>query len=253
MTSGTVILAHHSAAVRDGIAAVMQERNRGIRVEQTDSGNDVVLMQAAMRADVILVDMEMPGIPGERLMTELKQDIVNPRLLVCSRDDSSQAEKKALRLGANAYAAEPISPERVAGLLQEQIALRSTQGEMEGGFMAERALQRLFVEHGIPCSMQGYVYLKQAIRLILAGEEEPGSIGRLYERISLRYGCDSRAIERSIRYAIRRCWQKAGRPDEECPTNKEFLNVLLGDGMLEESGLFRPCVSVFGQRRRIFR
>ena len=253
MLSGNIILAHPDGRLADGVQHILCYKHPSIHIERATEGRNVLMMQSFMRADAVLMDMNLPDMPGAHLIHELKSDIVNPYVLVCSGDRSRQAERQALRMGANGYYAAPVNVENLCRELEAYLKMRFERAKTEQICLAEAMLQRVFVEYGIPSDLKGYAYLKYAVRLLSAGEASLESVGALYERIGERFGCSAASIERGIRYAVVQCSERAGDAVSKKRSNKQFIALLIEECRSANPTLIAPRVSVFASGRRVFK
>ncbi|WP_301390928.1 response regulator, partial [Thalassolituus sp. UBA1965] len=106
MPLSTVLLVDDSASNIRVMAAVLQER---YRVKTATSGQQCLDMALRHKPDLILLDIEMPGISGYETCRELKdmsetRDI--PIIFVTGRDNIED-EEMGLRIGAVDYITKP--------------------------------------------------------------------------------------------------------------------------------------------------
>jgi two-component system chemotaxis response regulator CheY len=76
-------------------------------------GGEAVGMLAAGPVDVILMDINMPVMNGEQLMSRIKQDKVLGEIpvVVVSTDASEHRVRHMIELGASGYVTKPFVPE----------------------------------------------------------------------------------------------------------------------------------------------
>jgi len=99
--------------------------------------------------------------------------------------------------------------------------------------LEERIGQQLRRMH-IPGSLKGHLYLVEAIKLVTNDPERLNYITKgLYLDIAKMHGTKASKVERAMRHAIRRCWEKGGREALEemigfqlqrRPTNSIFID-----------------------------
>jgi len=84
---------------------------QGVRTAQTEDGARVVELARALKPDLILMDIQLPGVSGLDLTRAIRQDpelAATPIIAVTAlalRGD----EERVLEAGCNAYIAKPIS------------------------------------------------------------------------------------------------------------------------------------------------
>jgi DNA-binding response OmpR family regulator len=86
----------------------------GARVDECDTGTQVLPAIASERYDAVLLDIGLPGMGGIEVLERVRRSTDVPILMVTAEDDEPTAVR-ALRAGADDYVRKPISgPEVVA-------------------------------------------------------------------------------------------------------------------------------------------
>ena len=87
---------------------------------EASDGAGALRLLKSQAADVILTDINMPGMNGEELLRRLQQDASLRALpvLVVSTDATPSRVRSALTLGARGYVSKPFSPEALRAELQ---------------------------------------------------------------------------------------------------------------------------------------
>lgn len=90
------------------IARQMLEET-GYRVEQVKSGEEALerYFSPERRVDLVLLDLGMPGMGGERCLKLLRERDPGARVLVASGYATREQEEKVLQLGARSFVAKP--------------------------------------------------------------------------------------------------------------------------------------------------
>ena len=85
-------------------------------------------------------------------------------------------------------------------------------------------LRRLLLKFGISSNLQGYHYILDCIN-ILSNQQIHTNVSTLYEWISKKYGKNATAVERAIRHAKNKAWEKGTLKIIYCilPDNADFL------------------------------
>ncbi len=251
MMDGTIIFAHRDEALLKRMEEAICLISPQIHVERAASGADAVMMQAFLRADVLVLEAALADASVEHVVYELKRDVVNPYVMIYERNE--QAQRKWLGLGADEVIGVQVNVMQLCEEIEQRIRRRA-ETEGQAHLMAERLLQRLFMEYGIPCSLKGYRFLKTGLA-ILSGRtsREAGTMNRLYEKIGERHGCSSACAERNIRYVIDLCWSRSPYADRPRPGNAEFIAQILEDAVKTKDTVFDPKISIYCSERRIFK
>ncbi len=116
-----VLLIDDHALVRKGIEELL--RSRGVRVvASVSSGEEGVRRARELPADVILLDIKMPGMTGIETLRQLRANgVATPVvMLTMSREDADLSA--ALRGGAQGYLLKDIEPEELVPALEAALS-----------------------------------------------------------------------------------------------------------------------------------
>ena len=112
-----VLLIDDHALVRKGIEELLQ--SRGVQVvASVNSGEEGVQRARELSADIILLDVKMPGMTGIETLKQLRASGVSTPvvMLTMSREDADLGA--ALRSGAQGYLLKDIEPEELVPALE---------------------------------------------------------------------------------------------------------------------------------------
>ena len=119
MTSRTALVVEDDRTINDALAQRL--RAEGYRVEQAFDGPTAVELSAAMRPDVVLLDVMLPGFDGLEVCRRIQAERPVPVLMLTARDDEADM-LVGLGVGADDYLTKPFSMRevvaRVAALLR---------------------------------------------------------------------------------------------------------------------------------------
>ena len=109
---------------------------------------DAVKYLTALIPDLVLLDLNLPGISGFQICQDLKQKTAIPVLVLTSRDQM-QDELQALRLGADEYLTKPCRKERLLARITN--ILKRYEGRpnlLEGQeFLLDRGTYTLYIHN----------------------------------------------------------------------------------------------------------
>ncbi len=93
---------------------------------EAGNGEEALAQLSAHRVDVILTDINMPGMNGEELLRKLGADGVlkNIPALVISTDATKERILRMLSLGAEGYMSKPFTPETLREELERVLGER---------------------------------------------------------------------------------------------------------------------------------
>ncbi|MDL2407767.1 response regulator transcription factor [Rhizobium calliandrae] len=89
--------------VREGIAALVSSQLDMAIIAEASDGYDAVEKTKALRPDVILMDLQMPGMGGIEAINEIRRHLPNGRVIVLTTYAGDDLVKRALLAGAQAY------------------------------------------------------------------------------------------------------------------------------------------------------
>ncbi|RZJ93523.1 MAG: sigma-54-dependent Fis family transcriptional regulator, partial [Brevundimonas sp.] len=109
----------------------------GHQVVQAENGGDAIdRMVKSDGADVILLDMVMPGLSGMETLAEMRSAGVTTPVIVLTANAGVDTVVKAMQAGANDFFVKPVSPERL--IVGVRNALQMTQLTAEVGRLTKR-------------------------------------------------------------------------------------------------------------------
>ena len=98
-----VLIAEDHTVVREGLCALIEARQEMEVVGQASDGVEVVLQAAALRPDVILMDLVMPRKGGVEAIAEIKAEQPETRILVLTSFAEDRLAFEAIKAGATGY------------------------------------------------------------------------------------------------------------------------------------------------------
>jgi DNA-binding NarL/FixJ family response regulator len=105
-----VILADDHTIVRHGLVQILNS-DPGIEViGEAASGDEVLRMLRSVKADVVVLDITMPGRNGLETLKEIRELEPNLPVLILSMHPSDQYAVRVLRAGASGYLTKESAP-----------------------------------------------------------------------------------------------------------------------------------------------
>src|SRR5689334_14280363 len=110
-------------------------------VEVVASGNEALQVMEQRPADVVLLDLRMPGMDGMAVLKAIKQRWPETEVVVITGYPTVETAKEAVRLGAYDYLAKPLGPDDVinvasGAMTQKKWALRREGTQADAGIGA---------------------------------------------------------------------------------------------------------------------
>jgi DNA-binding NarL/FixJ family response regulator len=108
-----ILLADDHAIVREGIKRMFQLTADVTVVDEASNGGEVLELLRTATADLIFLDMSMPGISGANLITRIVANFPTIPVLVLSMHNEPQIARRALNAGAAGYLTKDSEPEQL--------------------------------------------------------------------------------------------------------------------------------------------
>lgn len=98
-----LLIADDHPVVRDGLSGMLAADPGFTVVGEASDGAEAIRMALALRPDVILMDLRMPGMDGLTAITELARRGIPARVLVLTTYDTDSYVLPAIEAGATGY------------------------------------------------------------------------------------------------------------------------------------------------------
>jgi DNA-binding NarL/FixJ family response regulator len=109
-----VLIVDDHAVVREGLRAFLELQD-GIEIAgEAGDGDEAIEVAAALRPDVILMDLVMPRLDGVTAMRSLREQLPQARVIVLTSFLDDDKLMPALRAGAAGYLLKNAEPQEVA-------------------------------------------------------------------------------------------------------------------------------------------
>jgi DNA-binding NarL/FixJ family response regulator len=120
--------------VRAGLAQYLSMSPDITVVSEASNGAELLEKLRTTRIDLLLLDMSMPGISGEELISCIKSIYPDIHILVLSMHNESQVVLRAMKAGASGYICKDCSPKMLLEAIRKVVAT----GKYLEAAMAER-------------------------------------------------------------------------------------------------------------------
>ena len=216
--------------------------------------------------DLLVLDVIMPHLDGLGVIEKLNaMDIPKmPKIIVLSAVGQDKITQSAINLGADYYIVKPFDFVIFINRIRELVSNKTTHIEpksrvntdiqmtrsdfVKNSGNIETEITNIIHEIGVPAHIKGYLYLREAIKMVIENVELLGAVTKeLYPSIAKKFNTTPSRVERAIRHAIEVAWSR-GKVDtinqlfgytvhntKGKPTNSEFIAMIADKLRLEHS------------------
>lgn len=213
-----------------------------------NNGMEAVEQIVQIQPDVIILDIIMPHLDGLGVLEKIKGMSLtpDPKVIILTAFGQERVTKEALELGADYYVLKPFNMEVLVDRIRQLNSSRVNINKVLRTSVqpAKRDLEDVItgvlLEVGVPAHIKGYMFLKEAITLVINDMDIINSVTKhLYPAIAERFDTTPSRVERAIRHAIESAWNGRNniqavnkffrysiRNDKGKPTNSEFIALI---------------------------
>lgn len=231
-------------------------------VGKAKDGVEALNLVEEKKPDILILDIIMPHLDGlgvlERLNSSEDEDSI-PKVVVLSAVGQDTITQRAIELGASYYVVKPFDLEIFVKRLKDISHIKydvekSNKNDFQKTIPSskddksmESKITKLIQEVGVPAHIKGYVYLREAISMVIEDMDYLGAVTKeLYPSVAAKHNTTPSRVERAIRHAIEVAWNR-GKIDtidkifgytvnnhKGKPTNSEFIALIADKLRLEE-------------------
>ncbi|HHH40406.1 MAG TPA: response regulator transcription factor [Chloroflexi bacterium] len=109
-----ILIVDDHAIVRKGLAMVLRLEPDFEVVGEAENGRRAIELARALRPDLVLLDLKMPGMDGEEVAAALRANLPNVRLLVLTGMELDEGLVDTLAAGVDGYILKDVEPDELA-------------------------------------------------------------------------------------------------------------------------------------------
>jgi DNA-binding NarL/FixJ family response regulator len=99
----SILIVDDHPVVRDGLAAILSTQPDFVIAGEAASGEEALELFRRLRPDIVLLDLEMPGMDGIAVLRRLREEHTPVRVVVFTAFDTDERILGALQAGAKGY------------------------------------------------------------------------------------------------------------------------------------------------------
>ena len=150
-----ILICDDEGIVRDSLMFILQKNFPGeYEAETARNGRIAIEMAEAFRPDVIMMDIQMPGINGIEAMREIRKENRNVVFIILTAYDKFEYSQTAIDLGVFSYLTKPINKDKFCEVLRQ--AMRQVVERKKKVSLDLKVKEKL--EAVIPIIESGFAY-----------------------------------------------------------------------------------------------
>ena len=217
-----VLVIDDEKELRDVVSGYLELE--GFKAIKAGNGITAVKLFHDERPDLVILDLMLPDIPGEKVCSVIRQSYGTPIIMLTSKS-SEQDRINGLDLGADDYIVKPFSPKelmmRVRAILRRSGVNKNSIKNIDG--------------NGIIIDEEAYVVKRKGLvvdltpiefKLLATMAKNPGRTYTRDQLISYALGYEYEGMSRTIDSHIKNLRQKL----EENPAKPEYIKTVFGIG-----------------------
>jgi two-component system response regulator DesR len=113
----TVVLADDEALLRKALAALLPLEGEITVLAEAEDGASAVEATLRHQPDVLVIDLEMPGVDGLGAVAEIRRTLPDQVILMLTRHARPGVLRKALRLGVQGFVSKDAEPAHITSVI----------------------------------------------------------------------------------------------------------------------------------------
>ncbi len=122
MSKIRVIIADDMQILRKGLKAILSQDGEIEVVATAENGREAFEKCKALKPDVVLMDMRMPGYDGAYGITSIKAELPGVKALVLTTFDDEETIDKAMKSGADGYILKEMDDDKITAAIKNVYA-----------------------------------------------------------------------------------------------------------------------------------
>ena len=239
------IIIDDDIGIRKIIKNIIEQNALGIVIAESGDGHEAERLIIDMQADIVIMDLLLPGQDGIEIITKAMQHDHVPRFIMISESDSQPMITQAYQAGIEFFIHKPINVHEIVSVIKKveessnlkkfvtlisQTTARyapkmnqNLQDSADREEIKKNKINKIFSELGI-LGDAGAKNVYQAALLVekYVQESEPYQLADIYVQLAQRLGLDVKTIEQRVRRTVTKALQNIANIGAEDYYNDKF-------------------------------
>jgi DNA-binding response OmpR family regulator len=220
-----ILIIEDEQKIRQIIQAYLQKE--GYEVFTAADGNQGLTLFLERRPDLVILDLMLPSLPGEELLSQIRQASDIPVIILSAK--SSEAERIfGLNIGADDYMVKPFSPRELVARVQAQLR-RFRSAPAPSGTCRSFNRQLLVIDeskHEVFLKRQAVNLTPTEFKILRLLSQAPGQVFNRSQLVEQVQGYNFDGYDRTMDSHIKNLRQKI----EPNPNEPTFILTVFGVG-----------------------
>ena len=213
MRSIRVVLAEDHGLMRDAVKLVFDEAEDVDLVGEVGNGHDLLPLLARVEADVVLLDVQLPGLDGLGCLEAVAEHHPHVKVAMLSAVEDPQVIESAFRRGARAYILKSVNPfdlpATIRQIVDESVIHRALAAP-DGSASPKRVAGLSEKEMAVLAELaNGYTNKQIAARLWLSEQTVKFHLRNIYRKLGIKSRTEA------LRYAYEHDLASSSTPSPE--------------------------------------
>ncbi|MBD3414535.1 MAG: response regulator [Candidatus Aminicenantes bacterium] len=120
-----ILIIDDEESIRDSCTQVLAKE--GYSVDTSSDGRKALKVLNKSHFDVVLLDLKLPGVPGIKILKEIKKSFPEVPVIIITGFASIESAVKTIKQGAFDYLAKPFSPEELRTVVKKALDNRKAK------------------------------------------------------------------------------------------------------------------------------
>jgi DNA-binding NarL/FixJ family response regulator len=122
MNQISILLADDHAILRETLRESLNAEPDFTVVGDVGDGRQAIAAAAGLRPDVVLLDIDMPGIPAALTVQRLREVVPDTRVVILSMYDSAGFVQELVKLGVRGYLSKGVSRQHLVSVIRSAMS-----------------------------------------------------------------------------------------------------------------------------------